>query len=93
MNKNLQILDGHIHQVTPDIEAILKNNFSLLEKRNGLTELARNERICRATMPKKEETRQKHLVRLSDDILGGKKRPCCRPGCPHHRESAKKRFK
>lgn len=27
------------------------------------------------------------------DILKGKKTPCCWPGCPHRRESAKKWFK
>ena len=42
---------------------------------------------------KKQETREKHLIRLQEDILNSKKRPCCWPGCPHRRESAKKWFK
>ena len=44
-------------------------------------------------MPKKQETKDKRLERLQEDILKGKKTPCCWPGCPHRRESAKKWFK
>jgi uncharacterized protein YdeI (YjbR/CyaY-like superfamily) len=68
-------------------------NSQLADKRNALTPLARNERICRVTIVKKEETRKEHIARLCEDLLKGKKRPCCRPGCPHRRESAKKWFK
>lgn len=72
--------------------SVLLSNTDVLEKWNTLTELARNEWICRVTIVKKEETRAEHLVRLVEDISKGKKRPCCRPGCPHRRESAKKWF-
>lgn len=87
------ILSGVVHEVPHDLENVLLANSSLLEKRNNLTPLARNEWICRVTIVKKDETRYEHLVRLQEDILGGKKRPCCRPGCPHRNNNAKKRFK
>lgn len=83
---------GTIHSLPISIEKTLMSNIDVLDMWNNLTPLARNERICRVTMPKQEETKQKHLVRLVEDIRSGKKRPCCWPGCPHHRESAKKRF-
>lgn len=88
-----QIVAGTIHELPDDIEATLRAQTDVLEKWNNLTPLARNEWICWVTIVKKAETRQDHIARLCEDLLDGKKRPCCRPGCPHHRESAKKRFK
>jgi uncharacterized protein YdeI (YjbR/CyaY-like superfamily) len=84
---------GVIHEVPEDIQKELLANDELLEKWNKLTPLARNEWICRVTIVKKEETKQEHIVRLGEEILAGKKRPCCRPGCPHRRESTKKWFR
>jgi hypothetical protein len=45
------------------------------------------------TSPKKKDTRDAHFVRLKEDILAGKRRPCCWPGCPHRRASAQKWFR
>ena len=87
------IVAGTIHELPDDIEATLRAHPDVLEKWNTLTPLARNEWICWVTIVKKPETRQEHIDRLCEDLLGGKKRPCCRPGCPHHRANAKKRFK
>lgn len=83
---------GTFHELTDDIRHVLQQDPALAEKRNALTPLARNEWICRVTIVKKSETRAQHIERLSEDISSGKKRPCCRPGCPHRRDSAKKRF-
>lgn len=65
----------------------------LKAKWDDLTPLARNEWICWMTSPKKQETRDAHFVRLRQEVLGGKRRPCCWPGCPHRRESARKYFR
>lgn len=59
----------------------------------NLTSLARNEWICWVTSANQEKTRDKRLDRAIKEIGEGKKRPCCWPGCPHRRESAKKWFK
>ena len=91
MKKEIQA--SAYHEIPKEIEEVLLANDNLLDKWNALTPLARNEWICWTTMPKKEETREEHLKRLQEDILAGKKRPCCWPGCPHRRESAKKWFK
>ena len=80
------------HKIPKDLREVLSSNKDLLEKWNSLTPLARNEWICWVTIVKKVETREKHLDRLGKDLLGGKRRPCCWPGCPHRRESAKKWF-
>lgn len=91
--ENLIIKEGVVHTVPDDIKMVLLSNKVLLEKWNKLTPLARNEWICWTTIVKKEETRMEHIQRLGKDVLEGKKRPCCWPGCPHRREIAKKWFK
>lgn len=81
------------HEMPGELRLVLAANPSLEAKWDDLTDLARNEWICWMTSPKKQETRDAHLVRLREDIAGGKRRPCCWPGCPHRRESAQKWFK
>ncbi len=88
-----EIATGVVHEVPADLEEVLISHSKVLEKWNNLTPLARNEWICWMTIVKKSETRAAHLGRLCEDLLKGKKRPCCWPGCPHRRESAKKWFK
>lgn len=95
MNKDIdKRIDAEVfHQVPDDLREILNSNSDLLSKWNNLTPLAQNEWICWVTIVKKPETRIEHIQRLSEEVLQGKKRPCCWPGCPHRRESAKKWFK
>jgi uncharacterized protein YdeI (YjbR/CyaY-like superfamily) len=81
------------HAIPEDLRNALDANIALEEKWNDLTPLARNEWICWMISPKTEETRNKHLRRLQEEVLAGKRRPCCWPGCPHRRESARKWFK
>lgn len=89
----IKIKQSALHEIPKDLEEILLSNKDVLIKWNSLTPLARNEWICWVTIVKKDETRKEHIKRLSEDLLNGKKRPCCWPGCPHRRESAKKYFK
>lgn len=89
----IEIATGVVHTVPVDLKRVLKSNLELLSKWNKLTPLARNEWICWVTIVKTAETRKQHLLRLSEEVTDGKKRPCCWPGCPHRRESAKKWFK
>ncbi len=84
---------GVVHRVPKDLRELLLKSKKTLELWNGLTPLARNEWICWVTILKKAETRKEHLLRLKEDLTKGKRRPCCWPGCPHRRDSAKKWFK
>lgn len=88
-----EISTGVVHEVPADLRKVLTSNPELLEKWNSLTPLTRNEWICWVTIVKKPETREAHIDRLQEDLLNGKRRPCCWPGCPHRRPSAKKWFK
>ncbi|MCA9360446.1 YdeI/OmpD-associated family protein [Candidatus Nomurabacteria bacterium] len=80
------------HRLPADMKSVLNKNKQVLELWEKLTPLARNEWICWVTIVKKKETREEHLIRLCEDLKKGKRRPCCWPGCPHRRESAKKWF-
>ena len=81
------------HRTPDDLRAVLDRDPSLLVQWTGLTPLARNEWICWMTSPKQRETRVARLARLKEEVLSGKRRPCCWPGCPHRRASARKWFK
>lgn len=86
------IAPGALHEVPEDLKKVLRSNAALLEKWNALTPLARNEWICWTTIVKKEQTRVEHVARLREDVLAGKRRPCCWPGCPHRKSiTAQKR--
>lgn len=81
------------HDTPPELRRVLDGNATLDAKWADLTALGRNEWICWLTSAKKQETRSQRLDRLQDDILAGKRCPCCWPGCPHRRESARKWLK
>ena len=74
-----------LHEIPKDVVEALKADENLLNRWNALTPLARNEWVCWITSVKKDETRQKHLIRMKEEILNGKKRPCCWSGCPHRK--------
>lgn len=91
--KNEEIASGPLHSLPADLKEDLGSSPALLEKWKSLTPLAQNEWICWVTIVKKPETRKEHIERLRSDLLKGKRRPCCWPGCPHRRPSAGKWFK
>ncbi|MCA9371462.1 YdeI/OmpD-associated family protein [Candidatus Woesebacteria bacterium] len=88
-----KVVAGSLHKIPEDLEKVLSSHPDVQEKWDSLTPLARNEWICWVTIVKKTETREEHLQRLQEDLLKGKRRPCCWPGCPHRRPKAKKWFK
>ncbi|MCB0715292.1 MAG: YdeI/OmpD-associated family protein [Chitinophagaceae bacterium] len=92
-SRNPEIAEGVVHTVPDDMKKALLSKKTILDKWNGLTPLARNEWICWTTIVKKPETRKEHIERLCADLLDGKRRPCCWPGCPHRNKNAKKWFK
>lgn len=85
MKFNSKIQSGVVHTVPADLKEMLVDNPKALEVWNDITPLARNKWICWITSVKKPETRQKHLERAVADLSKGKRRPCCRPDCPHRK--------
>jgi uncharacterized protein YdeI (YjbR/CyaY-like superfamily) len=77
------ISTGVVHEVPQDLREVLSSSSSILEAWNNLTPLARNEWICWIISVKKPETRKNHIERTREELLKGKRRPCCWAGCPH----------
>lgn len=78
-----EIAMGVVHKVPEDLRKALIATPKVSAAWNDLTPLARNEWICWVTSVKKEDTRKQHIERVCADLLKGKRRPCCWPGCPH----------
>jgi uncharacterized protein YdeI (YjbR/CyaY-like superfamily) len=74
---------GVVHRMPADLKVALLAAPKALAAWEDITPLARNERICWVTLPKKPETRARHIQRAKQDLAAGKRRPCCWPGCPH----------
>lgn len=79
----INIIGGVVHNVPSDLKLALTSSSKILSAWESLTPLARNEWICWVTSPKKQETRDAHIKRVKEDMLKGKRRPCCWAGCPH----------
>ncbi len=88
-----EISNGILHEVPGDMQKGLSSASGILLKWNNLTPIQRNEWICWVTIVKKAETRSAHISRLVEDLKEGIRSPCCWPGCPHRRPTAKKWFK
>ncbi len=83
----INLEQGLVHEVPHDLLEVLTSDDAVLEKWNKLTPLARNEWICWTISVKQDKTRKEHILRLQTDILEGKKRPCCWPGCSHRHKA------
>lgn len=79
----LEVATGVVHEVPEDLREALTADPDVLEAWNDLTPLARNEWICWTISVKRPETRANHVQRVHAELLEGKRRPCCWPGCPH----------
>lgn len=77
---------NNLHTLPLDLKNTLYSNKHALEKWNSLTHLAQNEWICWVITVKKPETRIKHINRLVTELIAGKRRPCCWPGCAHRQK-------
>jgi uncharacterized protein YdeI (YjbR/CyaY-like superfamily) len=83
---------GPVHRLPPDLREALLSTPAAKAAWEDITPLARNEWICWVTSAKKAETRGQRIERARRDLIDGKRRPCCWPGCPHRRPNARKWF-
>ncbi len=83
------IAPGVVHSVPEDLQRRLITDSAVLEIWQGLTPLARNEWLCWIEDAKKMPTREKRLARLQTDLMAGKRRPCCWPGCAHRSKNGR----
>lgn len=80
---NRKISAGVVHELPEDLECALVEDSAAMALWEDITPLARNEWICWVEDAKKPETRARRVERVRGDLKGGKRRPCCWPGCRH----------
>ncbi len=78
-----KISGGTVHKMPPDLRKVLTSDPKVLMLWEGITPLARNEFICWVENAKLIETRARRVQRTYDELLEGKRRPCCWVGCTH----------
>jgi uncharacterized protein YdeI (YjbR/CyaY-like superfamily) len=76
------------HSIPADLQKALDSSRAMKKAWNDITPLARNEWICWIISVKKEETRKEHLERAQEELIGGKRRPCCWVGCVHRTDKS-----
>jgi uncharacterized protein YdeI (YjbR/CyaY-like superfamily) len=75
--------DGTVHELPEDFRKAIAANATVKRLWCDITPLARNEWICWVTSAKQDATRERRIKVGIDKMLGGMRRPCCWPGCPH----------
>ena len=78
-----RIAGGTVHKMPKDLREALLADAKVLELWESLTPLARNEFICWVENAKQIETRARRVRRSCEELLEGKRRPCCWIGCIH----------
>lgn len=84
------ISGGTVHTLPADLRKALSAKPKALAAWEDITPLARNEWICWATTVKLADTRKDHVKRTVNELIEGKRHPCCWLGCIHRTD--KKRF-
>jgi hypothetical protein len=83
---------GTVHQAGEDLQAALIADPAILTLWQRLTPLGRNEFICWVEDAKQAGTRARRIARTCEELLEGKKRPCCWAGCIHRTDKAPSRW-
>jgi Bacteriocin-protection, YdeI or OmpD-Associated len=74
---------GLVHKLPADLTEALTMTRTAADLWETLTPIGRNEFICWVEDAKQEKTRARRVTRAVDELLEGKKRPCCWVGCIH----------
>jgi hypothetical protein len=78
-----EISGGTVHEMPADLRKALAAEPKVLGLWEDITPLARNEFICWVENAKQIETRERRIRRTCEELLEGKRRPCCWIGCIH----------
>lgn len=80
------VSDGVAHKMPDDLKKALLGSPQALAAWESLTPLARNEWICWTISVKQDDTRKEHVGRAVEQLMEGKRRPCCWIGCIHRKD-------
>lgn len=83
-----KISGGTVHKLPTDLKKALVARPKALALWEDITPLARNEFICWVENAKQIETRNRRVQRTYEELLEGKRRPCCWVGCIHRTDKA-----
>ena len=83
---------GTAHHTPEDLQTAVLADPKVGELWSGLTPLGRNEFICWVEDAKQVKTRQRRIVRTREELLEGKRRPCCWSGCIHRQDKPPSRW-
>jgi hypothetical protein len=83
-----KISAGTVHTLPTDLRKALASNKKVVTLWEDITPLARNEYICWVENAKQIETRKRRIQRTCEELLEGKRRPCCWLGCIHRTDKA-----
>ena len=80
---------GVVHALPDDLRDALLADAKVLALWRDITPLARNEFICWVEDAKQQATRERRIRRTQEELLEGKRRPCCWPGCKHRERTGR----
>lgn len=83
---------GTVHHAGEDLEAAIRSSDEIFGLWESLTPLGRNEFICWVEDAKQAATRRRRIQRTCEELLEGKRRPCCWAGCIHRPDKAPSRW-
>lgn len=86
--KTKSISGGTAHKMPADLKKALLSDKEVLVLWEDITPLARNEFICWVEDAKQQKTRERRIARTCEELLEGKRRPCCWVGCIHRTDKA-----
>lgn len=92
---SIRISNGVVHTIPHDLTKALTSAKAAVSAWEDITPLARNEWICWVEEAKQEETRKQRIRRTKEELIEGKRRPCCWMGCVHRKDkpiSASQKF-
>lgn len=78
-----EISGGTVHKMPADLRKALLADMKVTTLWEDITPLARNEFVCWVENAKQIETRTRRIKRTCQELLEGKRRPCCWVGCIH----------
>ncbi|HSE60730.1 MAG TPA: YdeI/OmpD-associated family protein [Candidatus Saccharimonadales bacterium] len=83
-----KVSEGTVHRMPADLRKALVADAKVLALWEDITPLARNEFICWVENAKMIDTRARRITRTCEELLEGKRRPCCWVGCIHRPDKA-----
>lgn len=84
-----KLSEGVVHKMPADLRKALLADKKARALWEDITPLARNEFICWVENAKQIETRARRVRRTREELLEGKRRPCCWMGCDHRQKTGK----